>query len=126
MPLYVRAGSIIPMGPPRQYVDDQPDAAIEIHVYAGSDGSFLLYEDEGDNYNYEQGACSTIQMRWEDETSHLTLEKRSGQYPGMPAQQAFHIVLHSDGETAGRTVTRRIVYTGEEKRATVLFASDHT
>jgi alpha-D-xyloside xylohydrolase len=113
MPLYVRAGSIVPMGPPRQYVDDRPDAPIEIHVYAGSDTQFLLYEDEGDSYNYEQGAFSTILMRWEDETNHLTLEKRSGQYPGMPAQQAFLLVLHGDGATPDRAVTRQIFYSGE-------------
>jgi alpha-D-xyloside xylohydrolase len=113
MPLYVRAGSIIPMGPRRQYVDDQPDAPIEIHVYTGNDGSFLLYEDEGDNYSYEHGAYSTIQMSWKDETRRLTLEKRSGQYPGMPAQQEFHIVLHNEETSTGRAATRQIIYTGE-------------
>jgi alpha-D-xyloside xylohydrolase len=113
MPLYVRAGSIIPMGPPRQYVDDQPDAPIEIHVYPGSDTSFLLYEDEGDNYNYERGAFCTIQMSWQNETNRLTLEKRSGQYPGMPAQHEFLIVLHADGKTTGRTAPQRVIYTGE-------------
>ena len=60
LPLYVRAGSIVPMGQPMQYADELPDAAIELHIYPGCDGSFLLYEDEGDSYNYEQGAFSTI------------------------------------------------------------------
>jgi alpha-D-xyloside xylohydrolase len=113
MPVYVRAGSIIPMGPHRQYVDDQPNAPIEIHVYAGNDGSFLLYEDEGDNYNYEHGAYSTIQMSWKDETRRLALEKRSGQYPGMPTQQEFHIVLHNEETSTGRAATQQIIYTGE-------------
>jgi alpha-D-xyloside xylohydrolase len=114
MPLYVRAGSIIPMGPRRQYVDDQPNAPIEIHVYTGNNGSFLLYEDEGDNYNYEYGAFSTIQMSWNNETMCFTLENRSGQYPGMPAQQEFHIVLHNDETPTDRAATQQIIYTGDK------------
>ncbi|MCB9423367.1 MAG: DUF5110 domain-containing protein, partial [Ardenticatenaceae bacterium] len=109
MPLFVRAGSIVPMGPPRQHVNDLPDAPVELHVYGGGNGRFHLYEDEGDNYNYEAGAFSTIQIHWEDRARCLTLEKRVGQYPGMPEQQKFHIVLH---ESAKR-ITKHVSYTGE-------------
>ena len=62
MPLYVRAGSIIPIGPDIQFTGDQPDAPIELWVYPGQDGQFTLYQDEGDNYNYEQGSFATIQL----------------------------------------------------------------
>jgi len=108
IPLYVRAGSIIPMGPRRQHVDDQPDAPIELHIYPGGNGCFLLYEDEGDNYHYEQGAFVTIQIEWDNAARRLTLGQRTGQYPGMPAQREFRVVVHdvkSDG--------RRVHYDGQ-------------
>ena len=91
------------MGPCRQYVDDQPDAPIELHIYPGSNGSFLLYEDAGDNYRYEQGAFATIQIEWDNAARRLTLGPRAGQYPGMPNQREFHIVLH-DVKSEGRHV----------------------
>jgi alpha-D-xyloside xylohydrolase len=103
MPLYVRAGSIIPMGPRRQHVDDQPDAPIELHVYPGSDGSLLLYEDEGDNYRYEQGAFATIQIEWDNAARRLTLGQRAGQYPGMSEQREFRVLLH-DVKSGGQHV----------------------
>jgi alpha-D-xyloside xylohydrolase len=62
LPLYVRAGSILPMGPVRQHVNDLPEAPIELHIYPGKDGSFALYEDEGDRYNYEDGARRSISI----------------------------------------------------------------
>jgi alpha-D-xyloside xylohydrolase len=103
IPLYVRAGSIVPMGPCRQYVDDQPDAPIELHVYPGDNGYFLLYEDEGDSYRYEQGFFATIHIEWDNAARRLTLGPRAGQYPGMPAQREFHVLLH-DVKSAGQHV----------------------
>ena len=94
LPLYVRAGSIVPIGPQRQHVDDQPDAPIELHIYPGHDGRFLLYEDEGDNYNYEHGVFSTIEIMWDNAVRRLTLGQRIGQYPGLPEQRKFRVVLH--------------------------------
>lgn len=115
MPLYVRAGSVVPMGPRRQFVDDQPDAPVELHVYPGYNSHFELYEDEGDNYNYEQGAFSVIELDWEDEVRRLTLGTRKGQYPGIPQQREFNIVLHGrpveDG-SAGPLSVKPIIYTG--------------
>jgi alpha-D-xyloside xylohydrolase len=108
IPLYVRAGSIIPLGPCRQYVDDQPDAPIELHIYPGSNGSFLLYEDEGDSYHYEQGSFATVHIAWDDAARRLTLGPRAGQYPGMPEQCEFHVRLH-DVKSEGR----RIPYNGQ-------------
>jgi alpha-D-xyloside xylohydrolase len=94
IPLYVRAGSIIPMGPCRQHVGDQPAAPIELHLYPGANGHFLLYEDEGDSYRYEQGALATIRIEWDNAARRLTLGQRLGQYPGMPEQREFRLVLH--------------------------------
>jgi alpha-D-xyloside xylohydrolase len=117
MPLFVRAGSIIPVGPSRQHVADLPNAPIELHVYGGRNGRFLLYDDEGDNYNYETGEFATIPIHWEDKASRLTLGNRSGQYPGMAEDREFHIVLHTQlpatNGTAKRITRQQIIYTGE-------------
>jgi alpha-D-xyloside xylohydrolase len=96
MPLFVRAGSIVPMGPQRQFVDDQPDAPVDLHIYPGSDGHFELYEDEGDSYQYEAGAFATIAFHWCDETRQLVLGPRSGQYPGMQERREFRVILHAE------------------------------
>ena len=66
------------MGPVRQHVNDLPDAPVELHIYPGQDGSFELYEDEGDQYNYEDGAFSTIDIHWQDAERQLTLGARQG------------------------------------------------
>jgi alpha-D-xyloside xylohydrolase len=117
LPLYVRAGSILPMGPARQHVNDLPEAPIELHIYPGQDGSFELYEDEGDVYNYEDGAFSTIDIRWKDASRQLILGARKGEYTGMPERRTFEIVLHdvvtlrhADSE-AGANQT--VIYSGQ-------------
>jgi alpha-D-xyloside xylohydrolase len=96
LPLFVRAGSILPMGPVRQHVNDLPEAPVELHVYSGQDGSFELYEDEWDQYNYENGAFSTIDIHWYNAERRLIIEARKGQYAGMPEQRTFKIYLHED------------------------------
>jgi len=98
LPLYVRAGSILPMGPVRQHVNDLPGATIELHIYPGQDASFELYEDAGDQYNYEDGAFSTIIIRWQDSSRQLTLGTRNGQFAGMLEQRTFDIFLHAEGK----------------------------
>jgi alpha-D-xyloside xylohydrolase len=108
IPIYVRAGSIVPLGSRRQHVDDQPDAPIELHLYPGNDGCFLLYEDEGDSYRYEQGSFATIHIEWDNATRRLTLRQRQGQYPGMPEQREFHVVLHDV-----KSEKRRVHYDGQ-------------
>jgi alpha-D-xyloside xylohydrolase len=95
MPLYVRSGSIIPIGPEIQFAGDQPDAPIELWVYPGQDGDFTLYEDEGDNYNYEQGSFATIHIGWNDSTQQLTLDDRRGSYPGMQVSRVFRVIIAS-------------------------------
>ena len=79
-----------------QFTGDQPDAPIELWVYPGQDGSFTLYEDEGDNYNYEQGSFATIHMTWNDSTRQLTLDNRQGSYPGMQASKVFRVVIANE------------------------------
>ena len=116
MPLYVRAGSIVPIGPEIQFTGEQPDAPVELWVYPGQDGAFTLYEDEGDNYNYEQGNFATINIAWNDSTRQLILDDRQGSYPGMQASRTFRVVIASgksfDPATTEEMETRTILYDG--------------
>lgn len=93
IPVYAKAGSIIPIGPDVQYATEKPWDNLEIRLYPGADGSFTLYEDEGDNYNYEQGAYSEILFTWNDASRRLTIGARKGNFPGMLAQRNFTVVL---------------------------------
>ncbi len=102
VPMFVRAGSILPLAPEMQYVGEKSWDNLEIRVYPGADGSFTLYEDEGDNYNYEQGYYATITFVWNDKARTLTIGTRQGGYKGMILDRQFTIVL-PDGTT--RTVT---------------------
>ena len=96
-PMFVRAGGIIPLGPEMQYVGEKSWDNLEVRVYPGANGDFLLYEDEGDNYNYEKGVYATIPMQWNDKARTLTIGERKGEYPGMLKQRKFTIVL-PDGQ----------------------------
>ena len=109
VPMFVRAGSILPMGPEMQYVGEKAWDNLEIRIYPGANGEFTLYEDEGDNYNYEKGVYSTIKFEWNDRTRTLTIANREGKYPGMLTQRKFTVVL-PDG------TQRTIEYNGNEKR----------
>ena len=93
VPMFVRAGSILPLGPEMQYVGEKSWKNLELRVYPGANGAFSLYEDEGDNYNYEKGVYTLIPMTWNDKTQTLTIGQRQGQYPGMLSQRTFTIVL---------------------------------
>ncbi len=104
IPLFVRAGSIVPMGPMVQYATENIDP-LEIRVYTGADASFTLYEDEGDSYNYEEGKYSTVAFTWNDSAKELTIGTRSGSYPGMPASRTFNIVFVGDTHGVGVDVT---------------------
>ncbi len=94
MPLYVRAGSIVPMGPMIQYATQSIDP-MEIRVYEGQDASFTLYEDEGDTYDYENGKYSTIAFSWSESAKQLTIGAPVGSYPGMPTTRTFNVVFAS-------------------------------
>ncbi len=100
IPLYVRAGSIIPIGPDVQYAEEKSWDNLEVRVYTGADGDFTLYEDEFDNYNYEKGLYSLIRFHWDDKTRTLTLADREGEYPGMIENRKFRIRLFDNGSVA--------------------------
>ena len=93
IPVYVREGSIIPYGPEIQYCDEKPAELINLYVYAGSNGQFQLYEDEGINYNYEKGKYATIDITYDDATKTLSFGKRNGSFNGMLKQRRFNVVL---------------------------------
>jgi alpha-D-xyloside xylohydrolase len=101
LPLFIRPGSIIPMGPFVQYSSEKPADPIELRIYRGADGKFTLYEDEGDSYNYEKGKCATIPISWNDAKHTLEIGKRSGEFPGMVKERTFNVVWVSKNHGAG-------------------------
>ena len=115
IPLAVRAGSILPLGPVIEYAGQATDP-IELRVYPGADADFTLYEDEGDGYRYERGAHSTIPIHWSDATRTLTLGARQGSYPGMTTGHTFNVVMVSAGHGVGGDATaspdKTVEYTG--------------
>ena len=91
MPLFVRAGSIIPTGPVQQYVDEKKDAPLTVVVYTGADGEFSLYEDDGKGYGYEKGEFSRIPLKWNEKTGELSIGARQGSFPGMQATREVRV-----------------------------------
>ena len=91
IPLYVRAGSIIPFGPEIQYTAEKSDAPITLYVYTGRDGTFALYEDAGVDYGYEKGEFSTIPLSYNDAKSELVIGTRTGEFPGMAEKRTFNV-----------------------------------
>lgn len=111
IPLYIRSGSILPLGPEIEYAEQQTNEPIELRIYRGSDGSFTLYDDQGDTYAYEKGEHAVIPLRWNDKTASMTIGARYGRYPHMPREKEFRIVL-VDGSKA--RVTKQVRYAGQE------------
>jgi len=101
LPLFVRAGSIIPMGPEKEWSTEKPEDPIELRVYRGADGDFTLYEDENDGYDYEKGAYATVQFHWDDAKRILTIGDRKGGFPGMLAERTFQVVFAGENHGAG-------------------------
>ena len=93
IPVFAKAGSILPIGPDRQYSAESSDAPLDIHVYPGADADFTLYEDDGVSNDYEQGCCSRITFRWDDARRRLHISRCEGQYDGMPKRRVFRVVL---------------------------------
>jgi alpha-D-xyloside xylohydrolase len=113
IPLFVRAGSIVPLGPEIEYADQKLAGPTELRIFPGADGKFELYEDEGDTYNYEKGARALIPLRWSEADKTLTIGDRAGQYHGMPQELPLNIVWVSPGHGVGETVEGqpdRVVY----------------
>jgi alpha-D-xyloside xylohydrolase len=97
IPLYVRAGSIIPIGPEIQYTAEKRDAPITLYVYTGHDGEFVLYEDSGSDYGYEKGAFTTIRLTYDDARGELRIGARNGTFPGMVDKRTFNVRWIRDG-----------------------------
>ena len=101
IPVFVREGAIIPFGPEMQWSDEKPAELINLYIYAGANGKFELYEDEGTNYNYEKGKWATIDITYDDAARTVTFGKRTGSFPGMLKERRFNVVLVSkDGAKA--------------------------
>lgn len=118
IPVYVKAGSILPWGPAVQYSGEKKWDNLEIRVYPGADGSFTLYEDENDNYNYEKGKYGTIELRWDDSVRQLTISERKGQFPGMLVSRKFKICIVQAGVNTGMgagTAATIAEYTGKRQ-----------
>jgi alpha-D-xyloside xylohydrolase len=116
MPLYVRGGSIVPIGPDITYTDEQSNAPLELRIYSGQNGSFTLYDDEGDNYNYEDGHFARINLVWDDAARRLMLHERQGNYPGMPDSREFRILIEdgtNKSPSSDGTSTHIVLYEGQ-------------
>jgi len=118
IPLYVRAGAIIPVGPAVQYAEEKKWDNLEIRIYAGANGKFVLYEDENDNYNYEKGIHSTIGFNWDDKKKVLSVDDRMGSFPGILNERKFNLVLvginKGTGENEVNQPDKVVTYTGKK------------
>ena len=118
MPLYVRSGSIVPMGPYLQYATEKLAETIELRIYTGADGEFTLYEDENDTYNYEYGKYATFTFNWNDKEGKLTISDRKGEFPGMLQRRSINIVLVKENYGSNVEIvekaTKTVEYTGSK------------
>ena len=116
MPVFVKAGTILPFGPETQYSSEKPWDELEIRVYPGANGEFAFYEDEGDNYNYEKGKFSVIKFSWDEAMHTLTIAPRRGSFKGMLEHRKFRVVLVGADSGAGNlpmTPTKLVEYNGK-------------
>lgn len=118
IPVFVREGAIVPIGPDIQYTGEKPEAPLTILVYTGRDGSFSLYEDEGTNYNYEHGAFCRVSFSYDERKRQLTIRRRVGDFPGMPQTRIFNIRWISASSQAATAFDSKpdeaVQYTGDE------------
>jgi alpha-D-xyloside xylohydrolase len=118
VPVFVKEGSIIPTGPELQYVAEKPADPVTLFVYTGKDASFVLYEDEGVNYNYEKGLFSEIPFSYNELTKTITIGKRKGSFAGMLKTRTIHIKVISKDKPAGlefgKKAMKTVKYTGKE------------
>jgi alpha-D-xyloside xylohydrolase len=122
LPLFVRAGSILPLGPDVEFAAAMAADPIELRVYRGADGDFTLYEDEGDSYAYEKGAHATISFHWDESKQVLSIGDRQGEFPGMSASRTFRVVFvgknHGSGDALTGKADKTVTYSG--KRLTIV------
>ena len=117
LPLYIKAGSIVPMGPYLQYATEKAADPIELRIYTGANADFVLYEDENDTYNYEQGKFATIAMNWNEADKTLTIKDRKGDFPGMLKNRTFQIVWVTANTGIGiepAKQVKEVQYSGKE------------
>ena len=125
LPLFVRAGSILPFGPELQYIGEKPQDPITLYVYAGADGGFTLYEDDGLTYDYEKGAFSEIPIHWDDAAKTLTIGGRKGSFKGMLGKRTFRVVLVSREYPVGFSFEpRKVRFLNYHGSATTLAVHD--
>ena len=122
LPLYIRAGSIVPLGPEMEWSTQKQEDPIELRVYRGADGNFTLYEDENDGYNYEKGIYATIPFHWDDAKQTLTIGDRKGEFPGMLQSRTFRIIFAGENHGAGidseANADKVVRYAGKEMTVT--------
>ncbi|ESQ93531.1 hypothetical protein ABAC460_00245 [Asticcacaulis sp. AC460] len=118
VPVYVRAGAILPMGPEMQYATEQPDAPYDIRIYPGADGRFTVYEDDNETYDYEKGQYATYDLMWNDAARTLTIGARKGSFPGMTQSRTLRLVVATPGQGGLEypEASRTVVYDGKEMR----------
>ncbi|MFN8259185.1 MAG: glycoside hydrolase family 31 protein [Bacteroidales bacterium] len=118
IPLYVKSGSIVPMGPFLQFATEKPADPMEIRIYPGANASFTLYEDENDNYNYEKGKYATIRFEWDEAARKLTISDLKGEYQGMVKDREMRIVFPAENHGIGvefcSSPEKIIVYKGKK------------
>ena len=117
LPLYVRAGSIIPMGPKVQYATENPDATYEIRIYPGADAKFTIYEDDNETFNYEKGEYATYDLIWNNAANTLTVSDRKGAFPGMIMKRKLNVVIAEKGKggiSQSGSGYKSVIYTGNE------------
>jgi alpha-D-xyloside xylohydrolase len=105
MPLFIRAGSIIPFGPELQYTGEKPEDPVTLRVYAGADGAFTHYEDDGKTYDCDHGVSARISFNWNDAARTLTIGDRQGSFPGMLTTRTFNVVLVDKNKPVGFSFT---------------------
>jgi alpha-D-xyloside xylohydrolase len=101
IPLFIRGGAILPMGPEEEFSNEKPADPIELRIYRGADGDFTIYEDENDTYDYEKGTYAVIPLHWDDAKQVLTIGERAGKFPGMVETRTFRVVVVGEGHGAG-------------------------
>lgn len=118
MPLYIKAGSILPLGPKVQYTSEKKWNDLDICIYPGANGEFTLYEDEFDNYDYEKGVFTSIRFTWDDANRTLTISDRNGSYPGMLKNRRFNLTVMKPGKQNAETVmikaNKKVSYSGKK------------
>jgi alpha-D-xyloside xylohydrolase len=118
IPVFVKAGSIIPFGPELQYTTEKPADTITLNIYTGADATFNLYEDEGTNYNYEKGAFTVIPIRYNDGTKTIIIDERKGLFEGMLSKRVFNVNIISPAKPRGLDINakadKHILYDGKK------------